>query len=87
MKADAADGASRVTPPNESDAREYTEAQAIAALERVAKRWPRSLQLFSAAGSLLVVRNGWGVGGDARMTDDDVIARITGIPNDGGDPW
>lgn len=65
----------------------YTEAQAIAALERVAKKWPQSLQLFSASGSLLVVHNGWAVGADAQMTEEDVVARITGIPNDGGDPW
>lgn len=61
----------------------YTEEQAIRALDRVAKRWPAALTLFSFSGSLGVIR-----------TEDDrkpglaerVVAWIGGIPNDGGDP-
>lgn len=60
------------------------EISVIVSLKRLARRWPDSLQLVSAAGTLVVVR-----------TDDDrerefadrVVAEIDGIPNDGGDPW
>jgi hypothetical protein len=34
------------------------EARAIRALKRLAKRWPSSLWLFSASGSLCVMRSG-----------------------------
>lgn len=63
------------------------EAKAIRSLERLAKRWPDSLMLFSANGSLKVVRTGWSQHADERMTDEHVLADVTGIPNDGGDPW
>lgn len=63
------------------------ERKAIASLERLAKRWPDSLMLFSAASSLVVVRPEWSRRADQTMTEDDVLARIYGIPNDGGDPW
>lgn len=59
------------------------ERQAIAALERLAKRWPPSLKLFSWSGSLCVIRS------DASLLDNPdakVITYIEGIPNDGGDP-
>lgn len=59
------------------------ERKAIAALERLARRWPQSLKLFSWSGSLCVIRS------DASLLDDPdaaVIAHIEGIPNDGGDP-
>jgi hypothetical protein len=63
------------------------EMSAILALQRLAKKWPRSLTLFSAAGSLVVLPTGLDKGPDGRLSEDDVLARIDGIPNDGGDPW
>lgn len=64
----------------------FTDAEVVAirSLSRLAKRWPRSLKLFSAAGSLHVIKT----------ADDDPDSRlsysrsvpISGIPNDGGDP-
>lgn len=67
------------------------ERRAIASLERLAKRWPRSLMLFSASGSLLVLRNdGHSVerlgSRDAAEQYATILASIDGIPNDGGDP-
>ncbi len=55
------------------------EAAAIQSLKRLAKKWPRSLRLFSWSGTLMVVKR----------NSDDIdaeIATIEGIPNDGGDP-
>ena len=55
------------------------EAAAIQSLKRLAKKWPRSLRLFSWSGTLMVVKR----------NSDDIdaeIAIIEGIPNDGGDP-
>ena len=55
------------------------EQKAIKSLERVAKNWPKSLQLFSWSGTLVVFKkleNGlWAQ-----------VDSIPGIPNDGGDP-
>lgn len=60
------------------------EARAIRSLQRLAKRWPQSLQLFSASGSLIVLH----AGHDADpLPQDAALAHIEGIPNDGGDPW
>lgn len=65
------------------------EERAIASLRRLAKTWPRTLKLFSAAGSLIVIPNDdtiWDESGE-RLREDAVLETITGIPNDGGDPW
>lgn len=55
------------------------EQQAISELKALAKRWPKTLTLFSWSSSLCVLKN-----------DSDgcqaQIDSITGIPNDGGDP-
>lgn len=65
------------------------EKRAIATLKRLAKRWPKSLWLFSASGTLCVMRAL--PDGDFAHTRDDgvdpnyVLETITGIPNDGGD--
>jgi hypothetical protein len=61
------------------------ERNAIAALERLAKRWPPSLKLFSWSGLLCVVPNGVSLS-DSDDPDGLVITTIAGIPNDGGDP-
>jgi hypothetical protein len=61
------------------------ERRAIASLERLAKRWPRSLTLFSWSGTLCIVRS------DADLLNggnpnDAIITTVEGIPNGGGDP-
>ncbi len=67
------------------------EKKAIAALNRAAKIWPDSLWLFSAAGTLCVMRK------DADMEkvfldgayqggfDQDYVISTVDIENDGGD--
>lgn len=65
------------------------ETAAIRALKRLAKRWPKSLWLFSASGRLCVMRNG----PDGRpvfetrggVDPEYKIDTIEGIHNDGGD--
>jgi hypothetical protein len=55
------------------------EQKAIKELESLAKRWPKTISLFSWSGSLYVTKN---------LPDDRfaLIESIAGIPNDGGDP-
>ena len=77
-------------PVGEAKLPELTRAErnAISSLERLAKRWPETLWLFSASGSLLVMRNDE-CGGHAHTTDGTVdqnyILATINIPNDGGD--
>lgn len=65
------------------------EQRAVDSLERLGRRWPQSLMLFSTGGErLCVIRV---ADQDALMADWDsnedlVVAYIEGIPNDGGDP-
>jgi hypothetical protein len=55
------------------------EARAINSLKRLAKKWPESLRLFSAAGTLVVTKaNRHGVWA--------IVSYLEGMPNDGGDP-
>ena len=59
------------------------EELAIRSLKRLAKKWPKSLQLFSWSGSLTVLK--------AERPKDLVskwypVSKILGISNDGGDP-
>jgi hypothetical protein len=66
------------------------EQAAIRSLERLAKRWPRTLGLFDFSGSLSVVR-GNGRGGflyedDGRGEAPSRIVDIFGIPSGGGGP-
>lgn len=68
------------------------EERAIKALERLAKRWPETLWLYSASGTLTVMRMGPNgnhavVGGreGAGIDPDYVVTTIEGISNDGGD--
>ncbi|ESZ60515.1 hypothetical protein NL532_24360 [Mesorhizobium sp. C120A] len=64
------------------------ETKAIRALRRLAKTWPKSLWLFSASGSLCVMRADEGGGHihtkDGGIDPDYILADID-IPNDGGD--
>jgi hypothetical protein len=68
----------------------YTEAQAIAALRRLARRWPSRLKLISWSGALVVIDKDLNerlIGErDGAISERAVVAQITGIPNDGGDP-
>lgn len=57
------------------------ERRAIIALQRVAEKWPKTLLLFSWSGSLGVYKPG-----DGRTFKEACVDRISGIPNDGGDP-
>lgn len=65
------------------------ETAAIRALRRLAKKWPASLWLFSASGTLYVMRKG--AGGEKVHTPGGGIdpayevATVHGIENDGGD--
>lgn len=55
------------------------EQKAIRALDRLAKKWPKTLTLFSWSGSLAIFKD----------TDDGVrcnVGNTVGVPNDGGDP-
>jgi hypothetical protein len=68
------------------------EKHAIAALKRLAKRWPKSLWLYSASGTLNVMRcEPDGVqhfrpcGRSEGVDPDYIVATVDGIPNDGGD--
>ena len=61
------------------------ERNAIAALQRLAKRWPPSLMLLSMDGNLEVVRSAdWQQLAGADELPERIIATIDGIPNDGG---
>ena len=64
------------------------EEKAIASLERLAKRWPKSLWLYSASGSLNVMRlNEDESTGHSPHSGPDPSRSITtiNIRNDGGD--
>ena len=56
------------------------EQKAIASLERLAKKWPKTLKLFSHSGSLVVEKL------DPNICLPIRVASIVGIKNDGGDP-
>lgn len=64
------------------------ERAAIATLKRLAKRWPKSLWLFSGSGSLCVMRS-LQDGSRAHLPGDgmdpDYCLATIDIPNDGGD--
>lgn len=64
------------------------EAQAIRALKRLARRWPRQLWLFSAAGSLHVMKadeQGRHHYRSDQSVDPSFSLATVDIPNDGGD--
>jgi len=63
---------------------ETAEATAIASLQRLARRWPDTLQVVSLGGRLHVFH----LGADkinGGFDPDKMLASIDGIPNDGGD--
>lgn len=64
------------------------EKLAIEALKRVAKRWPDTLWLFSASGTLTVMRcgdNGEHMYSPNQSVDQEYVVDTIGIDNDGGD--
>jgi len=67
--------------PRENTAEEQ---KAILALQRLARRWPRSLTLISASGSLCVLHTDEHDG--THRFGSAVMSTIHGISNDGGDP-
>ena len=64
------------------------EEKAIASLERLARRWPDSLTLFSWSGSLVIFKSDeWRARPEpCDNASDYSVGHIQGIPNDGGDP-
>jgi hypothetical protein len=63
------------------------EKKAVTSLKRLANRWPKNLWLFSASGTLCVMRtdsNGEKVL-DGEGFDQDYIVGTINISNDGGD--
>ena len=64
-----------------------SEEKAIKRLKALAKTWPKSLWLFSASGSLCVMKNDEDgnrcLRGDG--VDSDACVATIDIPNDGGD--
>lgn len=65
-----------------------TEEKAVKALERLAKRWPKSLWLFSANGTLCVMRcdeHGEHVLTQTGGVDQEYVIATIDIPNSGGD--
>ena len=63
------------------------ERKAISSLKRLAKRWPKSQWLFSASGTLHVMRNGEDGEAvyDGEGIERDCIITSIDIQNDGGD--
>lgn len=64
------------------------ERRAIAALHRLAKTWPRTLWLYSASGSLHVMRaapDGRHLMKNRDGVDPRAVVATIKIPNDGGD--
>ena len=61
------------------------EQSAIKALQRLAKKWPDTLGLFSWSGSLCVVKTPAEEVGKLR-SKTVVVESVMGIRNDGGDP-
>lgn len=65
------------------------EKAAIAALKRLARKWPERLWLYSASGELHVMVKIEGervtLGSGKGMDPDFIVETINGIENDGGD--
>lgn len=61
------------------------ERRAISALKRIAKRWPQSLWLFSASGTLNVMKKSEGGSVGSEAPDPARSVATIEIENDGGD--
>jgi len=72
---------------------ELTKAEqlAIALLKKTARHWPESLWIFSASGTLCIVKKGKDgkramlIGNRLEGYDPDYLVDTIDIPNDGGD--
>lgn len=72
-------------PATSADPNVFTlaERRAIASLERLARKWPHTLTLVSAAGTLLVTKS-TDHPGEGLLASR--VHAVYGIPNDGGEP-
>lgn len=64
------------------------EVRAIAALQRLAKRWPQTLWIFAGSGRLVVLKvdaNGQRAVTARGSVDQAFIVGAANIPSDGGD--
>jgi len=65
------------------------EKECIDALKKLARKWPKTIWLFSGSGTLCVMRTGENgeqiTTSGGGMDQDFVLDTIRGIPNDGGD--
>ena len=64
------------------------EDKAIKSLQRLSKRWPKSLWLYSASGTLCVMKgdeNGGAIFNERGSIDSEYVVATIDIPNDGGD--
>lgn len=72
-----------------SQRKPLSEAEAIATLQALADRWPRSLWLYACGrggfGSLYILRVGDEAHPREGLDQSKIIATIDGIPCDGGD--
>jgi len=59
------------------------EIKTIKSLEKLAKKWEKSLMLFSWNGGLCIIKSH---PDDSETAFGRVVTTIQGIPNDGGDP-
>jgi hypothetical protein len=70
------------------DAVTEEEAKAIRALQRLARRWPRTLTLASMGGTLVVFHGAdprWDESRGTNRAEAILFDDFGGIPNDGGD--
>lgn len=75
------------SPTASSDDLTPEEASVVRSLQRLAKRWPRSLTLVSMGGALSVIhtRDCRFDAGGGMERQEAILADIDGIPNTGGD--
>ena len=65
------------------------EQVAVRSLKRLAGRWPETLGLFAWSGTLMVIRlrdGNWPLDARGAMDQGQIVATISGITTDGGDP-
>ena len=71
-----------------SAANEATLRRLVRRLRQIERDWPEGYWLFSASGSLHLMREkpeGRATGARGGMDQTDIVETFSGIPNDGGD--